>query len=121
MPAAPPAVGACTVKRGVAIGIAVLLAGGILTAWVDPLWATAAFEAGAFLLAMVWIARQLMRPQPMRFTPTLAIFAAAAFWAAVQLCAGLTAYPWATRNALLLALQRGVSSRPSRGMALTWS
>ncbi len=74
---------------------------GILTLWVESPWAIHAQQAAVFTLALILAARAFRRPSEFRLPPPLWILAACPLWAAVQLLAGSSVYPFATLGALL--------------------
>ncbi len=78
-----------------------LLYFGILTLWVRNRWALSLFQAGLFLLALIWLldwGRERVRG---RFAFVILPPAAAVLWGLVQLALGTTFYRFDTWNAVL--------------------
>ena len=76
----------------------VLLCGGILTLWVPGPWAYAAFQAGVFVTALVWVRSFAFRTTALRVTPAMIPLSAAVLWPLLQLAANRTVYRWETWN-----------------------
>ncbi len=81
--------------------LALLLAGGILTLWVERQWAVSAVQVGIYLLAAAWLAGVALGGFELRVHSLLAPFAGAAALGCVQLVLGTTIYRWATGVAVL--------------------
>jgi len=84
-----------------AAALALLLFFGVLTLWVRERWATSVFEAGTFLLGIMWAARWALRPFPLRGSLLLLPLAAVAAWGLLQLFLNSTVYRFDTWNAVL--------------------
>jgi O-antigen ligase len=78
-----------------------LLAFALLTPWVEGRWALSVYQAGVFVLGMIWCAGACLRGLPVRVHGLLIPLGGAVGWALVQLACGSTVYRWDTWNALL--------------------
>lgn len=85
-----------------AAALMALLCCGILTLWVPERWALAVYQAGAFLLAALWMARFAARPFPLHFSPALVPLAGVVLWGFIQLALRNTVYRWDTWNSVLI-------------------
>ncbi len=87
-------------RRSAAV-LALLLFFGVLTLWVPERWALSLFEAGTFLLGIVWAARWALRPFPLHGGFLLIPFGGAIVWGLLQLLLQTTVYRFDTWNAVL--------------------
>jgi O-antigen ligase len=87
-------------RRSAAV-LALLLFFGVLTLWVPERWALSLFQAGTFLLGIVWAARWALRPFPLRGSFLLIPFGGALVWGLLQLLLQTTVYRFDTWNAVL--------------------
>jgi O-antigen ligase len=76
--------------------LALLLAYGLLTLWVQQRWAVACFQLGICALACAWAIGAVWRRVAVRWHPALAPFALIPLWALLQLATGRSQQPWAT-------------------------
>lgn len=77
-----------------------LVAIALLTMWIEARWAWSGAQVAILLLALV----RAWKGDRVRWQPLHWILAAAAGWGMLQLAAGSTAYPWATRDHVLIWL-----------------
>jgi hypothetical protein len=83
--------------RRLAVALATLLFFGILTMWVEELWAWSAFQVGIFLLSAV----RLLQKKPVQFRSVYIPLTAAAVWPLLQLASRQTLARAETWTALL--------------------
>lgn len=110
--------------------LALLLAFGILTLWIEERWPTAIVQIGLYALTAAWLGGAAFRGFPLRWHPLMIPLAGAALWGCLQLALGTTIYRWATEVAVLdwftrlvaffLALQIFAGAR-SRSRFLSWA
>jgi len=84
-----------------AAALMALLAFALLTPWVEGRWALSVYQAGVFVLGMIWCANACLPARPVRVHPLLIPLGGAVGWALVQLACGSTVYRWDTWNSLL--------------------
>jgi hypothetical protein len=89
------------VRTSLGAALALLLAFGILTLWVDRQWAVSAVQVGIFALTAVWLAGVALSRFELRVHVLLVPLAGAAILGCVQLILGTTIYRWATEVAVL--------------------
>ena len=87
--------------RAGALGLAGLLAYGILTLWVTGRWALGFYQAAALVAAAVCGIRLAARPADFRWTTLLAPLSFIPLWGLIQLADGKTVYRWETWNSVL--------------------
>ena len=88
---------ACSDRVRLHYALAALFAFAILTLWVPALWPVTVFQAGIFIVCIGALWRYFPRRVPYPALPLL--FAVG--WGLLQLCFHLSAYPFATKTAVL--------------------
>ncbi len=78
-----------------------LLAWSVATCWVRAAWAASAFQIAVFVCAAVWCLQAAARRLAIEIPVVLVLLSAICGWAALQLAAGWTVLPAATRDGLL--------------------
>ena len=90
-------------KDRLALGLALILAFGVMTAWVeDDTWAVYVLYALVFGLGAVWSTAWLIRRPPVFCDIPALLLWVLACWSGLQLFFGLTVNRWATMNAALM-------------------
>jgi hypothetical protein len=85
-----------------AAALCLMLAWGVMSAWIEDPWAFYVLCALIFGMGGAWATTRMVVPKPVRFTVPAILLGVVACWGGIQLASGSTVNRWETMNAGLL-------------------